>query len=447
MKRIILLTFINLPVLLFAQDTDSTARNILMNRAVENLYYLSNDLSIKGRVQIDNLGIIIYKDTDKSAVDFSLKWDEIEKFIEVVENWDYYTMVKTLSDQSALSFSKGYSKDLLNTYKGLPTKWTGLRICLDPGHFGGSMEEAKYEERYARFRKQDIGTNQDVEYYEADLTYAICVILKKLIEKSGGTVLITRPYGTGSLGKSFDKWYKEDFQKSVDNSKIKGDISNDLYNELVNPLAERKYVFENYYKFVEFRKRVEKINEFKPDMTLAIHLNSKEGNRRFGDRYLIPVDDNYNMGFIPGAFLADELVKMDQKIDFVRLLISRDLDNSKRLGNEIIKSLQLNLNVNPIPFENPLRVLREVSIATDAQGVYSRNLVLTRMSRGTVFYIEALYQDNKDEIKKLSTLNYEIDIDGYGKKKIPLRCNEVAFGCWKGIENYLLLNKKLLHQK
>ncbi|MFM7853491.1 MAG: hypothetical protein ACKO96_16610, partial [Flammeovirgaceae bacterium] len=93
-----------------------------------------------------------------------------------------------------------------------------------------------------------MGLSGDVEFYEADLAYYICAFLKEFIEKAGGTVMITREYGSSSLGKSFDKWYIEDFKTDLQNSFNKGDVSTELHEILKNPVTEKRFVFEIFYK-------------------------------------------------------------------------------------------------------------------------------------------------------------------------------------------------------
>jgi N-acetylmuramoyl-L-alanine amidase len=415
-------------------------------RALKNLAYLSNDFEIRNRVVIDNRGIIIYTDHSRTTKDLVLYWNELPRFVDLVENADYYDLIKTFAQKGHQAFydvgaQTGYSR----SYKELPTTFDGMKICIDPGHFASTMEEAHYEMRFAKFRGQDVGVTSDIQFYEADLAYAVAVILQQriLAKYPGAQVMITRPYATSALGKSFGEWYDMDFKNDLDLAMRKGDISSEQYSMLKDSATHKRIVFENFYKFLEFRRRVEKINTFRPDITYVIHFNAKEGNRRFGDRYLMPSDENYNMCFVPGAFLNGELSKTDQKIDFIRLLLSSDLEKSIRLGDLLMRHHTTELGVAPIPVENDLAVLRQSSLITEAPGVYCRNLALTRMARGIVVYGESLYQDNKEELKRLALKDYALTIPQAGTVKVSSRCAQVASAYLAALEEFIDQNKAL----
>jgi len=419
---------------------------VYKERALKNLEYLSNDIEIKSRVQIDDKGIIIYSDHTKKAKDLVLYWTDLPKFVDIIEGWDYYDMVKTFGQKGQQAFYDQWGKaEYYHWYKELPDSMAHLRVAIDPGHFGGNLQEANFEMRFAKFRGQDVGEKTDIQFWEADLAYSVASILKgKLIEKYPGIqVMITRPYSASALERPFKTWYEKDFRRDLDNAFAKGDVTKELYGVLKDSSTHERFVFENFYKFLEFRKRAEKINEFKPDVTFAIHFNAKEGNKRFGERYLMPVEDNYNMAFVPGAFLNGELKKTDQKVDFIRLLVSTDLEKSLRLADLVMKKHTEILKVPAIPAANDLRVLREVSIATPYEGVYARNLVLTRMARSVIVYGESVYQDNIDELKKLSKKDFEYFNPEIGFVKTSKRCAEIAEAYFQALEEFCLENKKL----
>lgn len=443
MKHLVTLTVL----ILFGLNGLAQTKNfkVFKDRAMKNLEYLSNDYEIKNRVQIDDKGIIIYTDHSRRAKDLVLYWTDLPKFVDIIENWDYYDMVKTFAQKGQQAFYDQYGNtEYYHYYKELPSSFEDLRVALDPGHFGGNLQEANYEMRFTKFRGIDVGQKEDIQFFEADLAYSICQILKQTLEDKypGIRVMITRPYAASAIGKPFKVWYKNDFRKDLEDALQSGDITKEHYKILIDSSTHERYVFESFYKFLEFRKRVEKINEFHPDITFAVHLNAKEGNRRFGERYLMPVEDNFNMCFVPGAFLNNELSKTDQKVDFIRLLVSTDLEKSVRLGEILMKKHEEILGVPSIPKENDLKVLREVSVATGKPGVYCRNLVLTRMARSVVVYGESLYQDNKDELKKLSQKDYEFFHPELGNIKTSKRCAEIAQAYFEALVEFVEENKK-----
>jgi N-acetylmuramoyl-L-alanine amidase len=411
-------------------------------RAIENLKFLANDYQIRDRVKIDNKGITLFKPGTKVA-DVVLYWSEMPRFIDIVENYDYNKMVKAFEHKSTQAWQGFSQNEYSHYYNEFPDSVHNLRIALDPGHFGGNMDESIYEGRYAKFKASDVGTKSDVIYYEADLAYAIALILKQKLEEAGALVMLTRPYATSALGKPFKKWLKEDFSKELEWAKKDGTITNELYHTLKDSSTHERYVFDYFYKFLEFRKRAEKVADFRPDLTFAIHLNAKEGNKRYGDRYLPPIEENYNMAFVPGAFLQNELERTSHKVDFLRLLVSQDLPNSIRIADILMKKHTEKTGVPTIPHENEIRVLQENSLATDYEGVYCRNLAITRLIRGPIVYGESLYQDNLEMVKKLSAKDYEFFHPELGRLMLPSICASIADAYYETVIEFVEGNRKI----
>ena len=148
-----------------------------------------------------------------------------------------------------------------------------------------------------------------------------------------------------------------------------------------------------------------------------------------------PVEDNYNMAFVPGAFLDGELEKTYQKVDFMRLLVSQDIPNSIRLASLLMEKHTEILGVKSVPRENDIRVLKQNSLATDFDGVYCRNLAITRLIRGPIVYGESLLQDNLETARKLSKKDYEFFHPEIGKLYFPSLCADIA----RAYEESLLL--------
>ena len=126
------------------------------------------------------------------------------------------------------------------------------------------------------------------------------------------------------------------------------------------------------------------------------------------------------MVFIPGAFMQNEMETQRDRFEFLRLLVSADIENSKTAAEFLISSFVKTLNV-PAASAGDAFYLSEKCIATETKGVFCRNLSLTKLIHGTIIYGESLYQDNKDEFKLLS--EPETIIDGI---KINPRAAQVA---------------------
>ena len=142
------------------------------------------------------------------------------------------------------------------------------------------------------------------------------------------------------------------------------------------------------------------------------------------------------MTFVAGSFSADELDKPEARIDFLRLLLTDDIENSIEFSKYIVNGLVEKTKV-PSALDSCALYLKGNCISTDVNGVFCRNLALTRMVRGTLCYGESLYQDNINECKALSKKDASTPLsvtDGVATSK---RVEEVAEGYFEGIMNYV----------
>lgn len=171
-------------------------------------------------------------------------------------------------------------------------------------------------------------------------------------------------------------------------------------------------------------KRAELINDFQPDLTIIIHYNVDETNFEWQK----PSTKNFNMTFIGGAFMKTDLPTIEKRFEFLRMIISDDVEKSIALSSETIKNFEKYLNVKTAQ-QTDAKYLSEGCIATDKKGVYCRNLQLTRYIHSPLVYGETLYQDNIIECK---LLNAETD------KTKNKRVQQVAEAYYQGILNYVL---------
>ena len=104
------------------------------------------------------------------------------------------------------------------------------KIALDPGHFGGTL--SKIEDRHFSF--PDFPPIK-----EGDLTFEVAELLSELLNERGAKVLISR--------KNFNYF-----------------------------MLPEKFSFQEYnrFKLANWADRAKSINDFKPDLTLAIHFNA-----------------------------------------------------------------------------------------------------------------------------------------------------------------------------
>jgi N-acetylmuramoyl-L-alanine amidase len=441
-------TSLALAVIFFTVNAQNTS--YLKERADSNALIVLKGKHNLFPVKTNNKELNIHDRTGK--IIHTIHWSQVPKFIEIVETCDYYKLVETFKQKGTSAFVQYEAPPQFKHYRSYPKSFDGLFVAIDPGHFGGNEEEAYFERRLVTVEGKYLPGGKDKQFYESELTYTTALLLKDSLERLGATVLLTRDHLGGAMGKSFQVWLRTDFKKDVKTAYEKGDITS-TYRDILyqNYKADtvnfkiRGELFE-FYKFLDFRARIKKINDFKPNVTLVIHFNASETGKFYGDkRYSELTKTNYSMAFIPGAILNTELEKPDQKIDLIRLLISPDLDNSARLAHLILEGHRKYFNIEPIPYDSLVR-MKNVVNQTKYPGVFARNLPLTRMVRGTVFYGESFYQDNIEMAKKLSQESLIITDPKGNKIKTSSLVKEVSGAYMYGLRKWLNENEEFTLQ-
>lgn len=306
----------------------------------------------------------------------------------------------------------------------------GMRIAIDPGHFGGAM--AKLEERYVDMKPVPETGNKAFQFDEGTLTALTGRYLKKLFEDSGADVLLTRDTpGKGVLKENFEEWMKSGSFDAAVEAKVatitdpqkQADAKSYWHKE-----AKPNVIFRILYNNADLRARTKMINEFKPDLTLAIHYNAGGDNDKTTGQNL-GTKENYNMIFTAGAFMKGELADKEARYEFVRLLVSKDLQQSIRLGQILGREFEDKLKVSLIPNNaaTPTNYLSKSCLPV-GNGVFCRNLPLTRLPHCPMVYGETLYQDNFEECQRLAST--DLDVDGY---KTSPRVKEVAEAYFRAV--------------
>lgn len=407
----------------FAQDYKA--------RAKHNIEYLIKDPYLKDYVKIDDSGVTMLDPKDSRKPEIKIFWNEAEFFLKMLYNTPYHEMLKIYQTKG----TRPFNQSIVNRYGHLTlpnkTEFSGLKVAIDPGHFAGNWKQALQEEKYVKIYGKDIKQKKDVQFYESELNYTVAEILKRMLENEGAIVYFSRSVGESAVGMPFDEWYEKRMETDLKRSVAIGDIEAGRANYLLKK-ASRPEVFHSYYKYLDFVGRSRKINTFNPDITIIIHFNSEERNERNKDGYLKPVKTNYSMVFVPGSFVRGELRKLDTRIDFLRLLLSNDLERSIDLSEYLIETHDEILDVPPVKEEENLSWQKKYAVYSGSPGIYHRNLYLTRSVKGVVVYGESLLQDNIDEIKALS----KQDKDYFGTK-VSSRLYDVAEAYFKSLELYL----------
>lgn len=354
--------------------------------------YTSSIFSIgKDKIQVKN------PLTDE--IEFILYNNEIDMYLSLFDSLDYHEIQQFYLKKGKSKFN---SKQSSTSF--IPESNRKIRVAIDPGHHAGTMREAVYEDRYVKYRFDS--ANQDTFINESGLNFDIAYLLQKKLEKAGYETMLTRNFGTSAVYMSFDDWMQEEYIYAIRNLMANDEISIDQANDYLES-KDRKVLFNNVYSYIDFKERAKRINAFNPDLTIVIHLNAFEYGKRDDDGYSNLTDSNYSMSFVPGAFLNGELDKLDQRIDFLRLLVSDNLDKSIFLGDMLLEEAENILNV-PRHSQDILssQMVNNYSIDTGYKGLYARNLYMTRAIESPIIFGELLLQDNFKEFKRLATVDF-----------------------------------------
>jgi N-acetylmuramoyl-L-alanine amidase len=396
--------------------------------------YLDKDKKATEVFSFTKQGIEMYKpktDTSERVLDFILNWNEMDVFTSVLRMWSSrdvydYCKLSKMKQGGELKYPSSVSS---GEYKpGAKPKGvlSGFMIALDPGHIAGDLETAKMEKKWVEIK------NPPAQLIEGELTLQTALLLKRKLEAQGVTVMLTREQpNISAFGIDFVKWTDSLYVNALEDAYKREDVSFEEKNYLLTK-ANNTEIFRRFFLLEDLRERARKINEFHPDMTLIMHYNVDETNTNWNK----PTKKDYNMTFVGGGFNEDELVTPESRIEFLRLMLTDDIERSMDFSKYIIESLVQKTGV-PAALDTNAIYLRDNCMKTDLSGVFCRNLTLTRKVKGVVCYGESLYQDNINECKALSKKDVKI-----GEMETSKRVEEVAEAYFEGIMNYIKSKNK-----
>lgn len=346
---------------------------------------------------------------------FALFANEIPLLAEFFEN-------TTLAQQTALLKNKGLKKfsrrqhdsiliaiDDRRSFKKTPSikPLLGYRVAIDPGHFSTGLKEAQTEQKYLYFVKDSIANPHDsIKLFESALTFNTASQLKVMLEAQGANVLVTRDQDNHtSFNCTYEAWIQRHKKRMLDSLQSNQLITSIRYKQLLK-LKDYNFFWE-FFRDFDLANRAKKINAYAPHVSVVIHFNVDELNnpwKKFSEK-------NFTMAFIGGAMTADNISKTEGRLNFLRLLLTPQLEQSERLAARTVKNFHKELKV-PIAGPNDALYLRDNCLATKSAGVFSRNLILCRKINSPLVYGESLYQDNVSEAAELM----KSDLDVYGIK-------------------------------
>jgi len=370
--------------------------------------YFSKDHKLKDLVSINKDGI--------SIPSISLSWNEVNALAPVISNISEPELKKLLLDKRD-SLSYYLEKDSVKK-RNMPHSLKGMKIAIDPGHIGGAYHMGETESRCMTLA---LDSSKQIQLVEGNLTFFTALLLKQKLDSMGADVMLTRSdTGLSSLGITFFEWKEKVKNKTYLDSLIENNLISEKGVMMLNKHLPDKVLFTDVFSSIDMAARARKINAFNPDITVIIHYNVNEKN--LGWKHT--TDKDYVMAFVPGCLTSENIETLSGRLNFLRLLISPDIENSVSLSSAVVKNISNKLHV-PVVQNTDATYLTEHCLSTPAKGVYSRDLALTRLIKGTLVYGEPLYQDNNEECVLLTAKNSE-------------RIKLVAEAYYEGIVEYVV---------
>ncbi len=368
--------------------------------------YLNFRGSLNNRVQFQTDAIYILDDKGKKEI--AIYANEIELFARFLTNNPYvkqeqlikFKGVKKLSKAKCDSISDKISdKKKKNKYDNkLPL--SGYRVAIDPGHTAVTLTEALIEQKFLYFRKDSINHPYDtIKIFESALAFNTAQLLQKMLEEQGAKVLLSRSQENyNSFNCTYSQWLINHKTRVLDS----------LYNSRTLPKAKyTKFIKDNdhdlfwdFFRDFDLNNRAKVMNDFYPHVSVIIHYNVDEKNEPWKQI----TKKNFTMAFIGGAFTNDNLEKIENKVHFLRLLLTDALNQSEKLAALTVTNFSKNLNI-PVAVQFDASYLKDKCLVTKSAGVFSRNLNLCRSVNSALVYGESLYQDNENECEALMKMD------------------------------------------
>ena len=279
------------------------------------------------------------------------------------------------------------------------------KIAIDPGHFGGKL--AYLEKRYVEMEND----GDMLIFDEGTLSFLTALHLKKKLEEHGATVFLSRQaIGKGACQEDFFDWLKN-------------------HPEYWGKEESLSTIFRCHYNRIDLRERAKIINAFEPDLTVLIHYNALDSELPHSQKTKV-TKRNFNLVFIPGAFCQGELASAEDRYHFLRLICTQDLECSFQIAQKLVGLFTAHLQVPPLKSSKKDACgFSHSQILSD--GVFCRNLCLTRLIKRPLCYGETLIQNNLQEALALS--KNETTIDGV---PCPQRVIDVAEAYFEAISSY-----------
>lgn len=411
----VLVVFLFTITLVKAQIPIFGADSLMKHYTSKTSQFIDRDAVLSDFFSIDLFGIAVFAgENEKKAnePEYRVNWSEISTYKNIIATAPREEAMQIMLSKGIRPFPpdvvKRYSlvPDYIKPQPTIKLPLKGLRIALDPGHIASDTAMGRMEDKYLLFKISKGPTNVQrtekdsmmVSIAEGMLTWQTANALAILLRSEGAEVFMTRSQpNITAFGKTYAQWKKDDYHRTLD-SLLKIDPTNSHLRKLKSgKVKDENSIFRYVFRDAELRKRAELINAFHPDLTVIIHYNVDEKNKPWNK----PSFKNYSMVFVPGSFQEGELCDPERRFDFLRLVLTDEIEKSTTVSGLAALEFQSELDV-PLAKMADASYLSEHCIPAGLPGVFCRNLSLTRLVQSTMIYGETLYQDNFDECQRLT---------------------------------------------
>jgi N-acetylmuramoyl-L-alanine amidase len=305
-------------------------------------------------------------------------------------------MNRELSKMQCDSLLRLYTSHKTSSPRSSDKPLHGIKIAIDPGHFGVDLNEAASEQKFLYFAVNNKKFPFDsVKLFESALSFNTALLVKAMLEEQGAEIMMSRDQQNfTSFNCTYSMWNAIHKTRVLDSLVRSGKLSHAKRTRLLQ-LKKRDF-FWDFFRDFDLQNRASKINAFHPDITLIIHFNVDEKNAPWKSF----TEKDFTMTFIGGVFMPEQLTKTEMRNNFLRLLLTDQLNLSGELAGKTVEQFHKNLGI-PIAQQKDAKYLMESCLQSDHRGVFSRNLLLCRQINSVLVYGEALYQDNAREAAEL----------------------------------------------
>jgi N-acetylmuramoyl-L-alanine amidase len=338
---------------------------------------------------------VFYILNDKKEKEFAVYGNELPVIADFFENSSITEQTKLYKLKGTHKLTKKQLDSLLitmNSDSKLPARnpskpLQGIRIAIDPGHFSSNYQDSKVEGKFVKLVNEKARKKDTITLVEGQLTFLTAQVLGKMLEEQGAKVIMSRTKeNTTSFNQTYADWYTNRRNKVLDSLRQKKELDEDRY-KLLKQFPKEK-LFWTFFRDYELMERAKKINSFYPHLCVIIHYNVDDKNSPWTKSTL----RNNSMCFIG----AKDLAKPANKLHFLRLLLGDQIQQSEVLGHYTMNSFEKNLKITRAK-QSDTDYLMKHTLNTNSEGLFCRNLILTRCINAPLVYGESLYQDNNKE--------------------------------------------------